>query len=140
MKRVVDTAPAPPGVLAYVDETPVGWCAVAPREEYRRVSHIRALDPVDDEPVWAVVCFYVLRRYRRMGVSRTLLQAAIKLAKRHGARIIEAYPIEGGNNPFRGIPSVFSNAGFEEVARRKPNRPLLRYDVERAGKRRRPTR
>jgi GNAT superfamily N-acetyltransferase len=127
MKDVVDTAVAPPGVLAYVDGAPVGWCAVAPREEYRWLARFRATSPIDEQPAWSVVCFYVLRAHRRSGVSRALLSAAVHLAVRRGAKIIEAYPVEGGRNQFRGVVSVFKSAGFEEVARKQPNRPFLRY-------------
>lgn len=129
MKRVVDTASAPVGVLAYIDAEPVGWCAVAPRLEFRRIAKIRALAPIDDQPVWSVVCFYVRSDKRRTGVSRALLAAAVELAVRHGARIIEGYPVENTRNPFRGWVGVFREAGFREVARRSPNRPILRYQT-----------
>ncbi len=135
IKKVVDTADAPPGVLAYVDGVPAGWCAVAPRDEYPKLTRSRATAPVDDQPVWSVVCFYILRGARGRGLSKTLLEAAVALATQHGAKIIEGYPVEGGSNPFRGIASVFEAAGFEEVARRAPNRPLVRYQVKPARKR-----
>ena len=123
IKRVVDTAAAPPGVLAYVDGEPAGWCAVAPREEYPKLDRSRATAAVDDEPVWSVVCFTVLRPMRGQGLSKTLLSAAVDLAAQHGAKIVEGYPVEGGRNHFRGIASVFKAAGFNEAARRQPNRP-----------------
>jgi GNAT superfamily N-acetyltransferase len=127
IKKVVDTAAAPPGVLAYVQGEPAGWCAVAPREEYRRLERSRATLPFDDQPVWSVVCFYIRRDGRGMGLSRTLLSAAVDLAIQHGATIVEAYPVEGTRNLFRGVPSVFRDTGFKEVARRLANRPLMRY-------------
>jgi GNAT superfamily N-acetyltransferase len=127
IKKVVDTAAAPPGVLAYVDGAPVGWCAVAPREEYPRLARSRATAPVDDEPAWSVVCFYVLRSMRHRGLQRTLLDAAVKLATAHGARTVEGYPVEGTRNLFRGMTHVFEGAGFSEAARRSPNRPIMRY-------------
>jgi GNAT superfamily N-acetyltransferase len=131
IKKAVDTAAAPPGVLAYVDGEPAGWCAVAPREEYPKLDRSRATAAVDDEPVWSVVCFTVLRPMRRQGLSKTLLSAAVDLAAKHGAKIIEGYPVEGGRNHFRGIASVFKAAGFKDVARRQANRPLMRYRVTR---------
>lgn len=136
IKKVVDNAPAPPGVLAYVDGVPAGWCAIAPRAEYPKLARSRATAALDDEPVWSVVCFYILRAARGRRLSRTLLAAAVELATQHGAKIVEGYPVEGGNNPFRGIASVFAAAGFEEVARRAPNRPFMRYRVKGARKRR----
>src|SRR5436190_15269952 len=58
-KKVVDTAPAPPGVLAYVDGVVAGWCAVAPRHDYGRLTRSRATAPLDEQPVWSVVCFFI---------------------------------------------------------------------------------
>lgn len=135
IKKVVDTADAAPGVLAYVDGVPAGWCAVAPRDQYPKLTRSRATAPIDDQAVWSVVCFYIHRSARRRGLSKTLLAAAVALAKQHGAQIVEGYPVEGGKNPFRGIASVFALAGFEEVARRAPNRPVVRYRVKGASKR-----
>ena len=63
LREVVDTG-QPPGIRAYVEGVPVGWCAIGPREAYIRLScsprHRRALAPVDDAPAWSDVCFYVL--------------------------------------------------------------------------------
>ena len=127
IKNVVDTAAAPPGVLAYVDGEAAGWCAVAPREEYKRLGRSRATSPFDDQPVWSVVCFFIRRGRRRAGLSRTLLSAGVEFAIQHGATIVEGYPVEGTRNLFRGVASVFKDAGFKEAARRLPNRPLMRY-------------
>jgi GNAT superfamily N-acetyltransferase len=132
-KNVVDRSPAPPGVLAYVDGAPVGWCAVAPRDDFpRAAARARRALPTDvRDDVWAVVCFLVLRPMRRRGLSRTLLAAAIDLAAHHGATVVEAYPVENTRNLFRGVPSVFRDAGFEEVARPQPQRPIMHYAVKR---------
>jgi GNAT superfamily N-acetyltransferase len=129
MKKVVDSAPAPPGVLAYIDGEPVGWCAVAPRPDFPRIDRVASRATSGDTDVWAVVCFYVLRHARRQGVSKALLAAAIRISQEHGARSVEGYPVEGGNNPYRGFPSVFRAARFNEVARLRANRPLLRYQT-----------
>jgi GNAT superfamily N-acetyltransferase len=82
--------------------------------------------------VWAVVCFFVPAKMRRRGVSRVLLAAALDLARTHGARTVEAYPVEGTRNLFRGAPSVFVDAGFTEATRLAPKRPILRYTVRRS--------
>jgi GNAT superfamily N-acetyltransferase len=136
MRRVVDTAAAPPGVLAYVDGEPVGWCAVAPRDEFKRLDRSNATRRVDDRPAWSVVCFYVLRKARGRGVSRALLRAAVELAVAHGATTVEGYPVEGTRNFYRGVRSVFDDTGFREVARRVSNRPIVRYDAGARVKRR----
>jgi hypothetical protein len=106
---------------------PAGWCAVAPREDYPRLARSRATAPFDERPAWSVVCFFIRGGMRRRGLSATLLSAAVDLAIQHGATIIEGYPVEGTRNLFRGVASVFKAAGFKEVARRKPNHPLMRY-------------
>ena len=62
-----------PGILAYHEGHLVGWCSVAPREEFPRLGRSRILKPVDDEPVWSMVCFFIAKSYRRKGVARRLL-------------------------------------------------------------------
>jgi GNAT superfamily N-acetyltransferase len=133
MKRLVGRGTVP-GLLAYLDGKPVGWVSVAPREQFGRVERSAVTKPVDDEPgVWSVVCWYIDRHHRGRGVASALLDAAIDHATRKGARIIEGYPIDQSRrNPtnaeaFVGLESLFRAAGFEEVARRSPGRPVMRY-------------
>jgi GNAT superfamily N-acetyltransferase len=110
-------------------------CAVAPREEYPALARSRLLRPVDARPVWSITCLFVARPWRRRGVSARLLQAAARLARRRGARIVEGYPTETGPRPapdvfvFTGLASSFERAGFAEVARRSPSRPIMRRQV-----------
>jgi GNAT superfamily N-acetyltransferase len=133
--QVVDRGP-PPGLLAYRDGAPVGWCAVAPREAYPRVLRSRTIGPLEDTPAaWAVVCFYVVRGERRGGVAATLLAAAVDFAAEHGASSVEGYPRDtggarrGANELFVGSLAMFRAAGFEEVARNSPRRPVMRRAV-----------
>ena len=124
-----------PGLLAYVDGHPVGWCAIAPRETYPALGRSRILAPVDDQPVWSITCFFIARPYRRQGISVRLLEATIKYAKRHGAKIIEGYPTEPASDRFpdafiwTGTALAFRRAGFVEAARRSRFRPIMRYVV-----------
>jgi GNAT superfamily N-acetyltransferase len=134
-REVVAQGP-PPGLLAYRDGTPVGWCAVAPRSAYPRILHSRVLRPADDDPAcWAVVCFYVMRGERRGGVAAALLEAAVAFAADHGAALVEGYPRDtkgarrGSNDLFVGSMSMFIEAGFSEVARNSPNRPIMRREL-----------
>jgi len=126
---------AEPGVLAYADGGPVGWCAIAPREQYPKLSHSRILKPVDDQPVWSVTCFFVARGFRRQGLSTKLLKAAVDFARARGAKIIEGYPHDTKKptaDPFvyTGLLSAFRQAGFKEVARRSKTRPIMRMASE----------
>jgi GNAT superfamily N-acetyltransferase len=138
-REVVDEGP-PPGLLAYRDGAPVGWCAVAPREAYPRILRSRVLRPADRDPAcWAVVCFYVVKDERRGGVAAALLEAAVAFAADHGATAVEGYPKDtggarkGANELFVGSLSMFREAGFEEAARNSPTRPIMRRTVTGVG-------
>lgn len=125
-----------PGLLAYSDGEPVGWCAVEPRESYPALNRSRILARVDCEPVWSIPCFYVARHLRGRGLMPELLAAAIDWAGRHGARIVEAYPMEPKDNPnnstfYIGVVPVFQRAGFVEVCRRSKRQPIMRRTIDR---------
>jgi GNAT superfamily N-acetyltransferase len=130
LRRVVEQGP-PPGMIAYAGRTPIGWCAVAPRADYPGLARSRVLAPVDDAPVWSISCLFVARPFRGRGLTPALVAAAAKLARRHGARAVEGYPVEPpGRQPdafvWTGLASAFRRAGFVEVARRSPTRPIMR--------------
>ena len=122
----------PPGLLAYSGAAPIGWCALAPREAYPRLERARVLKRIDEKPVWSVVCLFVAKPHRRSGVSVALLEAAAGFASSRGARILEGYPIEPRHGPlpdpfaWTGTASAFRAAGFREVARGAPTRPIMR--------------
>lgn len=121
------------GLIAYQGQgrTPVGWLSLGPREGYAKLRRSSVMKPVDDRPVWSIICFVVPSEYRGQGVARTLLDGAIAFAKRRKVTLLEAYPVD---KPARsnddvmwfGAKSMFDDAGFEEVARRKPARPVVR--------------
>ena len=135
MKGIIDSGHIP-GIIAYAGDQPVGWCSVAPREEFPRLERSRILKPVDDQPVWSIVCFFIPRKHRRKGVMRQLLTAAVEYAQSRGAKIIEGYPVEPKKDitpdvfAWTGFAEAFREAGFEEVARRSETRPFMRYYVK----------
>ncbi|UCD65029.1 MAG: GNAT family N-acetyltransferase [Candidatus Zixiibacteriota bacterium] len=132
MKKLVDSRTVP-GLIAYHAKEPVGWCSVGPRNDFVRLETSRIFKPVDDQPVWCINCLFIAREYRRKGVSQKLIEAAVKYAARQGASIIEGYPFEpkSGSMPdpfvWTGLVSTYRRAGFVEVARRSPTRPIMRY-------------
>jgi GNAT superfamily N-acetyltransferase len=131
IRRLVRPA-SPPGLLAYRDGKPVGWVSIAPREEFPRLNSSHYLGPVDRKQVWAVVCFYIRRGHRKTGVATALLDAAVESARTRGARIVEGYPAAGtqeSGDAWTGVPSMFAKAGFKEVERRHPSRPIVRKIV-----------
>lgn len=135
LEALVRTGP-PPGLLAYEGTTPVGWCAVAPRSAFPRLASSKNLAPVDDLPVWSIVCFFIARSHRRQGVSAQLIESAVEMARKYGAVAIEAYPVvlQEAAMPdafaWTGIVSSFRRLGFVEVARRSVNRPIVRLMLE----------
>ena len=128
------------GLVAYVDGEPAGWCAVEPRTAYVRLLYARVPwagrneDRADDS-VWAVTCFVTRTGFRRRGVSRALVSAAVGFARDRGARAVEGYPLV--NRPgqqfqwgelYVGSRSIFADAGFSEVSRPTPRRAVMRID------------
>jgi len=124
-----------PGVLVYRDGQPAGWCSVAPREMFPALERSRILKPVDDMPVWSVSCFYVPRVLRGAGLADDLIAAALAHARAGGARAVEAYPVEPTTSSmpavfaWTGFAQSFTRAGFVEIARRSPTRPIMRRAV-----------
>lgn len=130
----------PPGVIAFDGDDAVGWLQIGPRADTpqwngaRRVSAPMKEGDIVDERVWAATCFYVKSSARGQGVMDALLQGALKFAKKNGARVVEACPIDGrasAGAAYVGRVSTFQRAGFREVARRKENRPLMRLTLKR---------
>jgi ribosomal protein S18 acetylase RimI-like enzyme len=89
------------------------------------------MKPVDDRPVWSIVCFVVPSEFRGQGVAHALLRGAVAFARKRGARLVEAYPVDKARRSpddamWFGAKSMYDRAGFAEVARRRPARPIVR--------------
>lgn len=130
----------PPGLVAYRDRDPVGWVQVGPRADVPQWNGAKRLTapmpdaPADDPRVWGISCFVTRAGCRRQGIATGLLGAAIRWANDNGARVLDACPVDAdGKRPstalYHGIASTFRAAGFREVARRRPDRPLMRLDL-----------
>jgi GNAT superfamily N-acetyltransferase len=139
MQKLVKNGP-PLGVLAMIDGEAVGWCAVAPRAQYPRFETSKLLQPVDNQPVWSITCFFIDKAYRRQGLSVKLLKVAAAFAFENGATVVEAYPVAPGAAHYTevfawtGFASAFVQAGFTEVARRSEKRPIMRLYKEKTRK------
>ena len=130
MRVLVDSG-AVPGIIGYEEGVPVAWVSLGPREDYGKLQRSPIMKPIDDRPVWSIVCFFVDPDARGRGLSERMLRAAVDHARAHGARLVEAYPVDraGRSHPddmFFGARSLFDRAGFREVARRGPTRPVMR--------------
>jgi GNAT superfamily N-acetyltransferase len=133
LRRLAESG-QPPGLLAFDGDLAIGWCELAPRAELTWLDRTRHLRPVDDLPVWSLACFYVRRGHRGRGVMAALIQSAIPVAASAGAPALEAYPVDTAveghtRNLFPGVAAEFARHGFEVVARRKPDRPIMRRSL-----------
>lgn len=132
----IRTAPVAPGLIAYVDDSPMGWTRAMPRHLIAGVSRNRALQRVltDDPGAWWVTCFAVDRAARRIGVATALLNAAVAHARAQGATSVQGHPVDvsalKASDPsasalFTGTLQTFQSAGFTEIARTYPSRPVM---------------
>jgi GNAT superfamily N-acetyltransferase len=139
LKSLVDRGYTP-GLIGYEDGRPVGWISLSPREDYPKLQRSPVMKPVDEKPVWSIVCFFVDKEARGKSVSEKLLKGAIEYARSQGATLLEAYPVdkdEPSQPDFMwfGAKTMYDRAGFKEVARRKENRPVVRKAIRpRTGK------
>ncbi len=131
LRALCGQTPAP-GLIGYdASNKPLGWVAAGPRETFPRLQRSPVMRPVDDQPTWAVVCFVVPTPHRGQGIAGALLRSAIAYAAAHHASMIEGFPIDKPNRSqdqwlWHGARIMFDQAGFQEVARRKPERPVMR--------------
>jgi GNAT superfamily N-acetyltransferase len=140
LRQEITHAAVPPGLIAYIGDQPVGWTRVGPRSALPLVGANRALARVlnEDPGTWWVTCFAIDSRHRRSGIGSVLLEAAISFARFHGATSLEGHPVDtaglraqrvSGSALFTGTMAMFVDAGFSEVARTFPTRPVMRLAV-----------
>jgi len=127
-----------PGLIGYLDGAPAGWISFGPREQYLKLRRSPVMKPVDDTPVWSVICSYVAKPYRSRGLQHQLLAAALEYARQSGARVLEAYPVDKAERShddfmFFGSRSLYERAGFREVVWRSPTRLVMRRELATAG-------
>ncbi len=121
------------GILAFVEEKPVGWCALGPRDTFHRLNRARTLKCDDSSEVWSIPCFFVIRGYRRQGVAAALLKHAVKAMRDRGVRIVEGYPSKPDKTgryidafAYTGTQSLFRKAGFTPVGNPEASRQRVR--------------
>ena len=118
----------PIGILAYQDGAPVAWCSIGPRASYRALGGTAA---ADETSAWSIVCFFAAREVRGADISAKLLKAAIAEARQHGAKIVEAYPVDEDSASYRymGQVRLFERAGFKHVGMAGSKRHVMRKVV-----------
>ena len=101
---------------------------------FAKLRRSPVMKAVDDQSVWSIVCFVVPKEHRGKGVASALLNGAIGYAQSQGVTILEAYPVDKSkrsrdDSMFFGPKSMYDAAGFTEVARRRPTRPIVRLTI-----------
>jgi GNAT superfamily N-acetyltransferase len=129
----VTTEGPPPGLIGYIDERPVAWVQIAPRDDFPTLDRSRNLARVDETDVWSVNCFFTHPSARRSGLGQAMLDGAVEYARSQGATVIEGYPFDAPTtspvNLYTGTAEMFASHDFVEVARRRSHRPIVRLDL-----------
>ncbi len=126
----------PYGLIGFLGDQPVGWIAMAPREDYMKIENSRTFKRIDDQPVWSITCFFIKREYRHKGLSKEMIRGAVGFAKKKIIKILEAYPAipyaVNVPSPFLwvGILSSFLKNGFKVVRQNSKSRAMVRKEVE----------
>jgi GNAT superfamily N-acetyltransferase len=136
LKSLVDRGVVP-GLVGYENGRPIGWVSLGPREDYARLKRSPVMKPVDEKPVWSITCFVVDPKARHRGVAEAMLKGALTWARKQGVTLLEAYPCDkpakaADDSMWFGAKRMFDRAGFVEVARRKPTRPVMRKSLRAA--------
>lgn len=110
------------GCIAFHGNDPVGWCCVGPRGDFPRIERTKTLATDWDERTWSAPCFYIRSAWRGHGVATALLKEAVKLARKLGAKQLEAYPVEPKSVDkipaafaWTGVPRMFEACDFVQI-------------------------
>jgi hypothetical protein len=135
MKLIVESGIIP-GLLAYSEGEPCGWCSIAPREHFGSLERSRVLKRIDNEKVWSLVCFFIDNKHRGNNLGFKLILGAIEFVKSQGGKILEAYPtiLKSSNAPpvstFMGIPDILNKAGFKKFYQPSKSKLIMRYYIK----------
>lgn len=125
----------PQGLIALLDAQPVGWIALAPREDYMKLENSRVFKRIDGKPVWSITCFFIKKGFRHMGLSQQLIKGAVDFAKKKKIKTLEAYPAIPYNEKvphaflWVGVLSSFLKNGFKIVQQHSKSRAMVRIDL-----------
>ena len=134
MRQLVNKG-LPQGLIASMDKVPVGWIAMAPREDYMKLENSRVFKRIDEKPVWSITCFFIKKEFRHKGLSQQLIKGAIEFARKKKIKTLEAYPAipyaEKVPHPFLwvGVLSSFIKNGFTIVRQQSKSRAMVRIDL-----------
>lgn len=125
------------GLVGYLGDEPVAWCAVEPRADYQGLVRVFRVpwdgrdEDRSDRSIWAITCLFTRAGYRKRGISGEMAAAAVGFARDRGAAAVEAYPIVGAamaDELHYGTRATYSAAGLTEVHKPSKRRLVMRLD------------
>lgn len=102
-------------VIRDSDGAIVAWTGSGPKASFPRLKELAgSRATAAEEGIWSIGCLAIGRSYRGLGYSRQIVEALVEEARRAGARVIEAYPVEpaGDDNAYRGSKALYEALGF----------------------------
>jgi GNAT superfamily N-acetyltransferase len=128
------------GILAFLQDKPVGWCTFGPRNSFPRLNRARTLKCDDSSEVWSIPCFFVAREYRCKGIASAMLQHALRAIKQAGVRVAEGYPSKPDaagryidTFAWTGTQALFREARFIVVGNAEGSKQRVRKKFRCAG-------
>ena len=118
----------PVGLVAYLEDEPIGWISVAPKSTFRGLG---GPEPQPDENIWSLTCMFVSRKHRGQGHAHAFIAGACDHARRSGASVLEAYPVmpDSASYRFMGFVPAFEKAGFTHVGPAGSRRHVMRLPL-----------
>ncbi|MFX0136321.1 MAG: GNAT family N-acetyltransferase [Candidatus Hodarchaeota archaeon] len=103
------------GLIAYLDNKPVGWCNVNSKENFARIPY-KEENSDSDQKIASIICFIISPAHRKQGIARQLLRYACSSSKDKGYDLIEVYPRKGevlsDAHSYRGPFLLYKSEGF----------------------------
>ena len=78
------------GVLAVREDIAVGWCQCIPRNSARLLTNMYGKAEPDGV---AITCILIAPEFRKLGLSKMLIQAAVEGATAQGFRYLRCIPV-----------------------------------------------
>lgn len=108
--------------LVFDGEDALGWCQFGRAVELPNVKNRKNYEAgLDQLPDWRMPCFFVGKEYRKRGVAKLALRAALDEIARLGGGTVEAYPFDveavktSSSFLHAGTVRMFLAEGFEQV-------------------------
>lgn len=135
-KQQVDAGRAHAALVMVGDEA-IAWAEYGNPDELPNIHHRKQyLAEADLIPDYRITCIFVDKRFRRQGMAKVALNAALDQIAVLGGGVVEGYPHEIGekrmNNSFvyNGTRAMYEEAGFEFIRAKGMKNTVMRRTVQ----------